>query len=77
MPQQWSIKELEAMDEVAWRIYLSMRLDDLEGVAAPVPDITKRCAARAWHGPALKGLIGTAFTAMLGALAWLIVKVWG
>lgn len=73
----WSIKDLEGMDESAWRVYLSMRLDEIEIATKSVDDIQLRCAARRWHSPALKALIGTAFSAMLGALAWLIVKVWG
>ena len=73
----WSLEELEHMDEKQWRLYIAMRFDTLEGGKIDAEQIEQRCAARRWHGPAIKAILGGMFTAMLGIVGWLLVKVFG
>lgn len=62
----WSLKELEEMPEAQWRVYIAMRFDTIESTVQH----RSQC-------PILKATIGTLVASVLGAAAWLFVKVFG
>ena len=80
----WSQSEIEGADEVGRLIQLHTRFDalhdELSGLKEAqeaIAGIERRCARRQWHGAAIKAILGGMFTAIIGAAAWLFVRVFG